>query len=322
MARVLLVTLRFPMAYRKLSLASVWVYALLLTSCGGAPSVSPSAPSPSPAPSVPSPATVPLSGMIMSTGGQPLAGATVNVALPRQSQPAPGGDFTTVADTAGRYRFPYLVPGTYTITASSGGFQPRQTGVDVYGDTTLNLSLLPATLVAVGGVVTDASSGKPVVGASVSPTPGLRGNWPPYLSTDSAGRYRWEQFLIGDAALLAFAFGYEEQQISAFIDGTNSVNFALRPRVLTAVSGTVVDAATGGPIANATIRALYSGRNPYPSQPTATTTASGAYRLSGVYSGSGQFSATAAGYAAYSGSASAVVSEDGTTTLNFRLVHQ
>ncbi len=258
----------------------------------------------------------------MSTAGQPLPGATVNVALPRQAQITPGAEFTTTADATGSYRFPYLVPGTYTMTASFAGYQSRQTGVDVYGDTRMNLSLLPATLVPLGGIVTDASSGKPVAGASVSPTPGLRGNWPPYLFTDSAGRYRWEQFLIGDATLLAFAFGYEEQQVSALIDGTNFVNFALRPRVLTSVTGTVTDSVTNGPIANAIVRGLYTGRNPYPSPPTTTTNASGGYRLAGVYSGSGQFSATAAGYAPYSGSANIIVNEDGTTTLNFRLVPQ
>ena len=303
------------------SIVTLCLSALLLASCGGESSVSPSAASPPPAAvPAPAPATVPLSGVVLSAAGQPLAGATVNVALPRQAPVTPGASFTTVADGTGTYRFPYLVPGTYTITASLAGYQSKQTGVDVFSDTRMNLSLLPATLVALGGIVTDSSSGKPIAGATVSPTPGLRGNWPPYIPTDGAGRYRWEQFLIGDATLLADMFGYEDQRVTAYVDGTNAVNFALRPLILTSVAGTVTDAATGSPVANATVRALYAGRHPYPSQPTTTTSVSGGYRLTGVYSGSAQFSATATGYAAFSGSATTIVSEDGTTTLNFRLI--
>jgi TonB dependent receptor/Carboxypeptidase regulatory-like domain len=63
-----------------------------------------------------------LAGTARSTSGTPLGGVTVTA----ESDRLIGGTRTTVTDGSGRYRFPALPPGTYTVTLTMGGFKRSQ----------------------------------------------------------------------------------------------------------------------------------------------------------------------------------------------------
>jgi subtilisin family serine protease len=116
-----------------------------------------------------------LSGVITS-GGSPLAGATVTAAGPINRT------FVTGAD--GAYSFPVLSTGTYTVSASKFGFVTG-TGTATVTEgatTTLDLDLVAAASSTVSGTVT--SAGTAVAGATVK----LIGS-PLQTVTDAAGFY-------------------------------------------------------------------------------------------------------------------------------------
>ena len=56
-------------------------------------------------------------GTVSDEIGAPIAGASVEAS-------GPLGEFSTTSDGTGRYRFPRLPPGTYTVTASSSDLMP------------------------------------------------------------------------------------------------------------------------------------------------------------------------------------------------------
>jgi subtilisin family serine protease len=116
-----------------------------------------------------------LSGTI-SSGGSPLAGATVVASGPISR--------TTTSAADGTYSFPVLSAGDYTITASKFGFSDASGTVTVTdgGAATLNLSLTSAANATLSGTVT--AGGAPVAGANVS----LAGT-PLSAVTNAAGAY-------------------------------------------------------------------------------------------------------------------------------------
>ncbi len=68
-----------------------------------------------------------LDGTVMDQNGGPLPGATVELRSPSLQ-----GVRTAVSDGAGRYRFPALAPGTYTVSAKLSGFSSTErTGLKV-----------------------------------------------------------------------------------------------------------------------------------------------------------------------------------------------
>jgi outer membrane receptor protein involved in Fe transport len=62
--------------------------------------------------------TAAVEGMVMDQSGAALPGATVEAVSAR------GQRFTTQSDSNGRYRFPSVPPGVYTVTASLSGMEP------------------------------------------------------------------------------------------------------------------------------------------------------------------------------------------------------
>ena len=65
-----------------------------------------------------------IAGSVSDDLGTPIAGATINVE-------GPYGTVTAVSDDTGRYRFPRLTPGAYTVTAIVEGYSESSTEVRV-----------------------------------------------------------------------------------------------------------------------------------------------------------------------------------------------
>ena len=63
-----------------------------------------------------------ITGTILGAVSDAQGGALPGVAVTLSSDQLPGGPRTGVTDAGGRYRFPNLPPGDYTLTAALPGF--------------------------------------------------------------------------------------------------------------------------------------------------------------------------------------------------------
>jgi hypothetical protein len=227
--------------------------------------------------------------------------------------------FATDADATGAYHFAYLPTGTYTLTANANGYQRKQTGVDVFRETTLNVSLLAITYVSLIGTVTNATTGTPIAGTIIYFWGATRATVPS-TTTDPNGQFRFDQILIGDSTFWMRAIGFVEQKPTFYIDPGTHPSVALEPLPVTTLSGIVTNATTGSPVAGASVQVLStSGGVGYPSgqQPTVTTDPNGAYRFSTIFAGNTILSVIASGYAESRSGVS--IAADGSSTLNFTL---
>jgi thermitase len=121
----------------------------------------------------------------------PLAGATVMA-----------GSIVSSADSTGHYTLRGLTQGTYNVSAAAVGHMPASKTIAVpSGQTaTADLALQPVTG-AVKGVVREAATGSPIVGARVSA--GTVSS-----NTDSAGAYTLGGLAAGTYTITADASGY------------------------------------------------------------------------------------------------------------------
>ncbi|MGH2454935.1 MAG: carboxypeptidase regulatory-like domain-containing protein [Candidatus Limnocylindria bacterium] len=129
---------------------------------------------------------------------------------------------------------------------------------NVYGDGRID-AFAAVQLVATGGTlegtITDADGGDPIPGARVTANNGER----EFAATaDGAGHY--QLFLAaGSYAVSATAFGYETAMVADVVietDQSTTVDLALTPLPRFVVSGHVLAAEDGSPIADATVRAI------------------------------------------------------------------
>ncbi len=170
-----------------------------------------------------------LTGLVRDAQGGVLPGVTVTATSPAliESQ-------TTVSGTNGRYQFPALPPGTYTLAFGLAGFQTfRQTGINLTVGTTLTINArLQLASVKENVTVTGAA---PVVDISTTKVgttlTAAKIEWVP-SSTDiwgviaQAQGVRMANFDVGGSAKAlspgSNSFGQGQQQI--FIDGVEMTN--------------------------------------------------------------------------------------------------
>ncbi|MEN9934743.1 MAG: hypothetical protein RLZZ387_1322 [Chloroflexota bacterium] len=166
-----------------------------------------------------------LSGTVTdSYSSQPLAGALVQVTDTLSA--------TTGAD--GRYTLTGL-PESFSVTVTAPDYETFSQSVS--RSTALDVAVRPNIL---AGRITDRFSGSPVAGATVA-------SGDASVTTDAEGRYRLEG-VPEQATITVSSEGYAE--LTQPVDRTTSLDAALRPDVL---KGTLVDASTKQPIANATV---------------------------------------------------------------------
>ena len=168
--------------------------------------------------------------------GAPLAGAVVAA-----------GTVNTITDAQGHYALALLQAGALTVTATLANYAAGTQTITLpsTGTVTLNFALVGQGSLA--GTVTDAVSGTPLAGATV--TVGTQ-----QTSTNTAGQYAFTNLPAGGATLTVALSGYQTlaQGISLSAGAALSVNCALPP-ANAQCDGQVTDDATGAPIANATV---------------------------------------------------------------------
>lgn len=229
--------------------------------------------------------TVTIQGRIVDGAtGTPLSGVTVTLSGPAQQT------MTTSAD--GVFSFASLPAGSYTLQASVTGFFGATATLSAGGGT-LNVGDLalsrdaPASSGTVRGTVTDAQSGQPLAGASVS-VGGVS------TTTDASGVYTIANVAPGDVAVQVALTGYVSVTGGGELVAGGVLVFspALTPLTAqeTALEGTVTDGATHAPLAGVAISVSGS------SSAAATTDAQGHYRITGLAPGTIQVTALAIGY--------------------------
>ncbi|MBN3034019.1 MAG: carboxypeptidase regulatory-like domain-containing protein [Bacteroidales bacterium] len=201
-----------------------------------------------------------LTGFVKdSNTGLGIVGATVTA--------GPQGQWSTTTTTGGSYTLELPV-GTWDVTASATCYNPLTLPATITsgGTTLLNFDLVPNPIGTVTGVVTDATTGNPIQGATVTIgtemfTTGADGT---YTIDIAQGTYN------GSAA----ATGYITQNVTGITvvcGQTTTQDFALTPAQGT-VAGTVTSSATGAGIQGATLTFTPGGN-------TVTTGANGSYTI-------------------------------------------
>src|SRR5216683_2522627 len=242
-----------------------------------------------------------LAGVVTDGGsGAGIAGATVSY-----SGTGPAGlvSGSTPTDATGHYSVAGIAVTSYSMTAQAAGYQSQSATATVGGGSTTTQNFaLTGQATRLSGTVSDASTTRPIAGATVSAGTAS-------AVTDANGAYTIAGLAPGTYTATATASGYTSQSASVTLTAstTTTQNFALAPNPGT-ITGTVTDAGTAAPISGATVS--YSGGS-------TTTNSSGGYTLANVAQGSYSVTASAIGYAAQS--RTVTVGPGATATQNFAL---
>lgn len=161
-----------------------------------------------------------LTGTVTAAdGGEPVAGARVDVEGPLERSTTTGPD--------GTYRFT-LSTGSYTIDVTAFGFVAESANATVSKDatTTRDFALDAAPSYAVHGTVVDAR-GQPVVGATVK----VDGTPIPPATTDAEGAYGFDSVPAGNYTITVVGTGcLTSQSKDVVVDSAEVVDFEVADR--------------------------------------------------------------------------------------------
>ena len=210
---------------------------------------------------------------------------------------------TDTTDSQGRYSIGGVPAGELQLTFSFGGYATETRNAQVSGGqtTTLNVELAPPGGVA--GRVTDASTGDPLVGATITYPGGV-------TITDTLGDYEINGVPAGSLALSFSALGYVSgtRTVTIPAGGVATQDVGLTPSA-TYVAGEVRDVATDALLVGATV-SISTGQ-------TTTTDALGRYHVD-LPPGDYTVTASAVGYDPSSGPV--LINGGSYATLDFALV--
>lgn len=222
----------------------------------------------------------PIAGRVL-IGDRPAAGAVVQLGHPFWRATGVVGP-AVVTDDAGRFDFGARDAARYAVVAQRAGFTPALREVDTVDPTAyppaenIELRLEPCDT-TIAGQVRDAD-GNPVAGARVARDGAVA------TTSDEQGHY---QLCVGsgEAQLEVSADGYGSLTLTSQVFRTAHVrrDIILSPHAI--VAGTVVEAASGTPVANAVV--IAHAADPAAGAPThnAVTDANGAFRIHGLVPG-------------------------------------
>jgi hypothetical protein len=217
-----------------------------------------------------------VTGQVIMSIGVPIAGVTVSL-----------NGLSIASDSTGLFRFSNLSPGTYTITASGGGYSTQTLSVGVVAGADSNLPIqmgvsygrftgtVTDSVGPVAGAIVQALSNGLILASAVADPTGTYSLWVP-----NGGTFNIRAAGVSRAATT------QSQSVGA--GGVTTVNLTLLQ--LGAIEGVVRDASQS-PVAGAQI--LVSGNN---FSAGATADGNGTYATPGVPSGSYTVTATATGH--------------------------
>lgn len=193
--------------------------------------------------------TASVAGRVTGEGAEPLANTLVRISDQNKVVVA-----EVQTDVDGNYQYEGLNPGEYNVSTINPDYRAEVISFRAEPDTP---AVVNSSLVAIPsrftGLVTDAETGLPIVGAIVEVFDLL--DRPVAVAlTNIEGRYTITGLNNETYALRASAQGYGSagRQSTLFVNDTNIENFALG-EVGASISGTVTSATTGAPLSEASI---------------------------------------------------------------------
>ncbi|MCL6580024.1 MAG: carboxypeptidase regulatory-like domain-containing protein [Firmicutes bacterium] len=225
-----------------------------------------------------------------ATTGAGIPGAVVRLLLPPGLVQA-----ETVAGPDGTFSFADVPTGAYIVTAQAPGYAAASLGAVVTAGAaaTVDLELAPEPS-AVVGVVTDASTGLPLVGATVRVD---RAGIPQGEATTGAGgAYVVGGLAQGTQVVTASFVGYQTALVGVTLlpGQTATADLALEPTPAV-IEGRVTESLAGLPLVGATVVLLAAGAV---IRDQTITDAAGEYSFAGVPPGAWTLTASRPGYAA------------------------
>ncbi len=224
-----------------------------------------------------------ISGIIQDSISQlPIAGAKVRV---------PGLNMEVVSDAYGNYSLTGLPIGTFPIIVLAVNHQSMSFTASVVPDemNKADFVLIPLVNGLIKGTITDATTGKPVVGASIE----IEGSAMLAGVSEGDGTYKMVGVPLGTYKVLITNADYAD----AFVENVEvqdltptTVDLQLDKRPLTgALAGRILDNTTGSPVSGATVTVSETAI-------MATTDVDGNYRLENVPAGLNDIIVSASGY--------------------------
>jgi 5-hydroxyisourate hydrolase-like protein (transthyretin family) len=192
-----------------------------------------------------------ISGTVSDlTTGAPISGAAI---LVRDSLGILVRFSTT--DQFGNFLLRNFVPGSYAVTSSAQNFSTEITGVIVQSDETAGADiLLTSTVGSISGQVTDRD-GNPLSGDNIQlKLFGANGELLQALIAHSDGTFQIPELSIGTYFVSAELDGYSPNMTAVIVNSSavSSITITL-PQILTTLTGSVTDSATGNPISGTAV---------------------------------------------------------------------
>lgn len=238
-----------------------------------------------------------LSGKVVDAEGRPIEGAVVELdSGPNLLEPDP----TVVVDSAGAFAFDFLSEGAYEVSARAEGYaRARQKGIAA-GTEGLEVVLEKGALVS--GVVLAAETGAPVEGARVTLKSPLGDDVE--ARSGPGGQFTLREVAGGTHTLSASHrdFGRVVEPAREIKVGETISDLVLKLPAGLAISGQVVDAATGAPIPEAQVVLDLRSSDPDADdadQDSANVSAAPGFRRSGKTDAGGAFRIAGVGEGLY-----------------------
>ena len=212
-----------------------------------------------------------ISGVIGdAVSGAPLAQATVS-----------GDAGTATADATGHYTLTGVTPGTHQLTAAATGYaaQTRTVTCNAGAVTTVNFALPGQG--SLQGTITDATSGQPLAGATVTVDSTA-------VITNAAGYYTFPTLTAGVYNVQVSATGYTSATLSATLAPGQTLTLNGTLTAIPSATGVVCDLLTGAVLPNVQVSAGTA---------VASTNTSGQFVFYHLTPGVTSFTFTLAGYA-------------------------
>jgi len=136
----------------------------------------------------------------------------------------------TYSDANGAYAIGGVESGLKIVEVRQWRYQTVDREVNVDGATPVNFAMQLLPQVTFSGVVSDADSGAPIPGATVTflDSPGARDNAGLTAVSDSTGRYRFEKVYTANSNFSVSAGGYQEWRNGLHVFGDTVLDFQLR----------------------------------------------------------------------------------------------
>ncbi len=210
--------------------------------------------------------TASLSGVVKTSGNQPIASAIVTV-----------GTQSVLTSATGAYELSGIAPGAATITVIKTGYSQVSASVDFLAGKTyvfspaLYAGAAPTTATFKGKVVDSVNTNTAIAGAKVT----VGGT---SATTAADGTFTLTNLTAGSFTATVTASGYQDfGATGALVNGINDAGVLaiVKAPATSTLTGKVTDAVTGAPVSGAAVTVV--GPNL-----SATTNASGEYKIANV----------------------------------------